>query len=192
VFQISLRQMFALVALAAVASLSLKLANDLWLTLVMTFAMMAVFAAIVIAAFDRGHRQAFAVAFALIAFGYHYIVITSSSATGQIPREYEGVSARLPSSQLLYLVWSKFQKTLWFDPMTNESFGSYDPNSPPPANPPGQMSMQLRSFPSEVHYMQIGHLWFALLLGLVGGFIAQVFYLRGGQRRSGNKSECSS
>jgi hypothetical protein len=75
-FRISLRELLVLTALAAVCLVSLKFASAGWMTWIRAAALLLVFAAVVVAVADHGPRQKFALAFALLAAGYHFIIMT--------------------------------------------------------------------------------------------------------------------
>jgi hypothetical protein len=107
VFRLSLREVFVLVALVALAIPSLKYASELWLALVAAVSIISLFVALIVAVVDRGLRQAFAIGFALIMAGYGLIVISSPT------REFDQWEGRLPTTQLLRYTYSAVDRSEW-------------------------------------------------------------------------------
>jgi hypothetical protein len=192
-FRISLRELLILVAVAALCIVSLKYASHTWSSLVTTAAMLLVFAAVIVAVANSGSRQKFALAFAILAAGYHFVVDTVggevsglSPAPGFSEPQVNPEGVLLPTSQLLQFLWLRIQFSEWLDPFTGKSLGKVVPGQPPPPVPAGPgFGPNVNSHPRYDTFMRIGHLWWALLLGYVGGRVASFVY----QRRTDSTKE---
>ncbi|MEX2316892.1 MAG: hypothetical protein WD669_07060 [Pirellulales bacterium] len=186
-FRISLRELLILTALAALCLVSLKFASAGWMIALKTGAILIVFSAIVVAVADRGPRQKFALAFAIVAAGYYFIVVTEPGTETSIASPMiAGTSGRLPTSHLLQSLHQAIAVTDWYNPFTGQGLGPYDPTRPPPgiSLPPGGpgggggIGPQVRVRPEGSTFMRIGHVWWSLLFGYVGGHFAQFLYVR--------------
>jgi hypothetical protein len=183
-FRISLRELLLLTALAAVCLISLKFASAGWMTWVRTGAILILISAIVVAVGDRGPRQKFALAFAIVVAGYHFAIMAEpGTETNSGSPALQGAAGPLPTSQLLESLYQAIAVTDWYDPFTGQVIGPYDPRQPNPPSigpPPGGggfvagIGPQLRTRPNQYPFMRIGHIWWALLFGYVGGRVAQL------------------
>ena len=174
--RISLRQLMLIVLLVAVAILSLKFASAGWQAVIGGLAMITLFAALVVAAVDRGPRQAFAIGYLLVMVSYGVIVLNgarSSGAWGSKSLEMDQWEGRLPTTLLLRYIHMAVDKSEWFD----DSTGKVVPNYSPPAGG-GFGSVRYREVPPREVFMPIGHYWWAILLGACGGIFARWVYLR--------------
>jgi hypothetical protein len=181
-FQISLRQLFILVAIAAAALVSLHHASELCQGLVGLFAMGALFTAVVVAIVDRGRRQMFAIAFATVMLGYALLVINGATyVSGQntINGELNGWNGRLPTTVLLRALHSAIARERWVDVVTAKVLDDAEvarrQTSPGPLGAP---SIETRKHPSLGVLVTTGHYWFALLFAYLGGHFARFVYLR--------------
>lgn len=188
-FRISLRELLVMVALTALAIVSLRSACDAWLTVIMTGSLLAVFIAIIAVAADRGARQAFAVAFALVSVGYFAFVTMWPPQTFAIqvgPPEYDLYQGRLPTTQLLRHVFNAISTKRWIDSSTQQEIPNFDPANPslpignlqPWQSPVFPSTANLVEFPRRENFIRIGHLWFALLFGYLGGRFARFIYVQ--------------
>lgn len=183
-FRLSLREMLVLVTLAALAIVSLKYASDLWLAVIAALTMILCFVALIIAAIDRGGRQAFAIGFSLVAIGYWGIIINGARTgpdNGRIALNFS--SGRLPTTVLLGRLYSAVREAHWFDPNTHEEVFGYRPDEtrsllPGRGGPPFAPAPYLSNVPKQQDFMPIGHCWWAILLGYVGGYFGRFVYLR--------------
>jgi hypothetical protein len=204
----SLRQLLAFVAACAVALVSLKYASQVWLTVTLGIALIALFIAIIVAAVDRGPRQAFAIGFTLIVIAYGWAVfnvpqVPSGGIDGSLRTGEFGLwTGHLPTTQLLRHVYTAVQGRTWFDSSTGKELVNFDPANPSiPVGPGGGFGGYMggggggfggggiatapatpmafyRESPTQEDFAPIGHLWWAILLGYLGGRFGQVVYAR--------------
>lgn len=188
-FRISLRELLILIAIAAVCLVSLKHASHTWLSLVVSMSILMVFAAVIVAVAECGPRQKFALTFAILSAGYYFVVVTTpgAEASGMTPgvsREPDGGAVLLPTSHLLHFVWSRTQVMEWVDPFTGKTLGKVAPGQPPPPVSAGPgFAPNLISHPPYEKFMRIGHFWWALLFGYLGGRFARSVYIRRAHER---------
>lgn len=167
-FRLSLRELLMLVALVASATASLKYASQLWLALVAGVTTVAFCAALIVAAVDRGQRQAFAMGFALTMIAYGATLMTGDRTVGfggnmhSKNIEFDPWEGRLPTTRLLRYVHIA----------VNEN------RQVPMSQPFGGATTRLVEIPPREVFMPIGHCWWALLLAYVGGRFAATVYMR--------------
>jgi hypothetical protein len=178
-FRLSLQEILILLALLAMAIGSLRYATDAWLAMVMAVALVAFLVAVVEAAVDRGSRQAFAVGFVLCMVIYTYLVAAAPlgfdvQKWARLSPEMNLDEGRLPTTLVLRQLYARVQQLRWIDPMTGQEIVGLDPNV---------MSAQAgpavrKNVPRAEVFGPIGHCWWALFLGYLGGWIARFVYLR--------------
>jgi len=173
--RVSLRELMAFVACAAVALVSLKFASDIWLAAVIGVAMALLFAALVLMAVDRGPRQAFAIGFVLVVLGYYAVLFYPPYATStrRATREF-ALDGLLPTTRVLQYVHTAVVHNRYFDANTGQEVPNYDPSNAAFAN----MSVGANELPPREYFLPIGHAWWALLFGYLGGRFAQFIYAR--------------
>jgi hypothetical protein len=202
--RISLRELFILVAVAAVAIASLKYANDQWLAIVAGVTMVVISIVFIIAIVDRGSRQAFANGFALTMVVYAAAVLTGWSASGfgqtQVKNvEFDHWEGRLATTRLLRYVYSAVDSSGYYDIASGKELAGFDPSDPANRGKIGwggggigggggfggggivggkAPSVSYLQFPPTEKFMPIGHCWWALLFGYVGGHFACYVYGR--------------
>ncbi len=121
--------------------------------------MFAFFAAVIAAIFERGPRQAFAIGFAVVVFGYAVMLVNgrqSVSAAGNV-LTYEELNGTgyLPTTVALGELYDlAFRR------------GASRTGRPSPGSPP------------QMNFVVIGHTWFALVFGYLGGCFARFTYAR--------------
>jgi hypothetical protein len=169
-FRISLRQLLIVVAIVALAIVSLKYASPFWQGLIGLAAMLAVSAAIIAAIFERGPRQSFAIGFVIVILGYALLFIA-------------GLRLQLPTSLLLSHLYLAISRSEWRNTTTGqiESEESAIRLQATPKIGVGGLSfpaVESRSYPLPEYYYPTGHYWWTLILGYVGGFLAQLIYVR--------------
>lgn len=176
-FRISLRELFVLVACCALALVSLKYASETWVALVSALAMLAIFIAIVTALVDRGPRQAFAIGFAVIVITYGWTVLNTPlpyfGPNAPPTLEFDQWSGRLPTTRLLRYVHQAVDRSEWID-INGKVIANYNPQSPAAVAP----GVSIKEIPPREQFMPIGHMWWALLFGYIGGRFAQFIYRR--------------
>jgi hypothetical protein len=152
--RISLRQLLILVAAIALAIVSLRYATPWWQAVVGLLLMVLFFAAVIAAIFERGPRQAFAIGFVVVVFGYAIMLANgrkSFSPNGNT-LTYEELhgAGYLPTTVVLGELYDVFYR---------EGGNRY-------ASPKA-------GSPSQSNFARIGHCWWALLLGYLGGSFAR-------------------
>lgn len=188
-FRISLRELLVGVACVALAIVTLTYASDAWVAFVAGLAMLAFFTAIVVAAVDRGRRQAFAIGFALVMLVYGLIVLNTPPTNPPFEgpsrtMEFDHWEGRLPTTRLLRYVHQAVDRSQWINSRTGKEIPDFDPANPSVPIWGGANSFgapAVASFvesPPRHHFMPIGHLWWGLLLGFIGGRFAQLVYAR--------------
>jgi hypothetical protein len=186
--QISLRQLLILVAVIAFAIVSVKYASPIWQGIIGLLVMIAVISATLIAIFDRGPRQVFAIGFALVAISYWLLVLGGGKIDygpgDRRNREFDIWNGRLPTTIMLRPLYERTVSTRWFNSHTNQEVSSdvvakvsaaLAANSTGPAPPLPFRDVQ---FPSSDAFSLIGHLWWTMLLGFFGGHVARFAYVR--------------
>ncbi len=181
--RLSLRELLVLVAFVALAIVSLKYASDVWLAIVLAVTMLAFFVALIVAAVDRGPRQAFAIGFALTMAGYWLIVMTGTKTVanvGSMNIEFDHMQGRLPTTRLLRYMHAAVEHGGYYDYSTGKEVPNYDPAER--ANTGGGFggatSIGYREVPGREVFMPVGHCWWGLLLGYLGGLFAGFVYRR--------------
>jgi hypothetical protein len=197
-WSVSLRELLILVALAGLACVSLKFAND-WFWIGLSTAAMLLFMAALIAAFiDRGSRQAFAIGFVLCAGMYAAAVALASAENG---REFDPYSGALPTTKLMRWPFEKlvfvefYAANMYGQPVDAKRFRSHDeatayratlavPNTPGGAGGVGFSGVSGTETPRREDFLGVAHIWWGLLLGYCGGRFAKLVYVRREQRLS--------
>jgi hypothetical protein len=173
-FRLSLRELLLLIAMVALAIVSMKYASPAWRTCVYTITMATFMWAAVIAVIDRGPRQSFAIGMVLLMVIYGVLVLNAprrQERNLELDLDY----GRLPTSRAVKYLFPPGETVEWWDRGTLQLLPNYDPKNPPPGI---QAFRQTRSTPDPPTLMAIAHCWWALLLGYLGGRFARVVYLR--------------
>ena len=178
-FRLSLQEMLILLAVVAMAIGSLRYATDAWLAMVMAVALVAFLVAVVEAAVDRGSRQAFALGFVLCMVIYTYLVAAAPlgfdvQKWARLSPEMNLHEGRLPTTFMLRQLYAKVHQDRWIDPTTGQEIVDFDPNSVFAR----AGSAVRKTVPRAEVFGPIGHCWWALVLGYLGGWIARFVYLR--------------
>jgi hypothetical protein len=189
-FRLSLRELMVIVACVALAIVSLKYASDGWLAVIAGVTMAALFVAIIVAAVDRGPRQAFAIGFALTMSVYWMIVLNGATSTSGFPSrnlEFDQWAGKLPTTRLLRYVHRVLEHGGYYDSSTGKEISDYDPAKDlnrttggggfaGASGGGGRVSYRER--PPREFFMPIGHCWWGLLLAYCGGHFARYVYGR--------------
>jgi predicted PurR-regulated permease PerM len=169
--RMSIRQLLLFVAIIAIAIVSLNFANELWMTSIIGATMLVVVGAAIVGVVDRGPRQAYAAGFAITAVLY---LLFLGALFG---REFEQLYGKLPTTWSLTRLHKAINRNVYFD-----NIGRVIPNYVPADNSAGYgvggFAIQTREIPQSGHFMPIGHCWWAILLGCIGGLFARFIYAR--------------
>ncbi len=187
--RLSLRELLGMVACVALAIVSLRYASEGWLAIVAAVTMAAFFVSIIVAAVDRGPRQAFAIGFALTLGVYWPIVLKGAQSGGGngFPSknlEFDQWEGKLPTTRLLRYVHMAVDHGGYYDFSTGKKIPDYDPAQD--SNPNlggggfggGTSRVSYREAPPREIFMPIGHCWWGLLLAYCGGHFARFVYGR--------------
>jgi hypothetical protein len=171
-FRITLRELLTLTAAIALAIVSLRSGSEFWQGVIGLFALFAMGAAIIAAVFERGHRRVFAIGAAIVMVGYGVLVALTRD-------QLYDVDADMPTTVLLQSMHPIFQHGGW----VFTSGGDVPPDASVLSNADGSNSVSGRLVyyeerPNPQGYMPIGHYWFLLLFGYIGGRFAQFIYIR--------------
>jgi hypothetical protein len=103
------------------------------------------------------------------------LVAIVAIATVSFGREFEQPYGKLPTTWSLARLHKAINRNVYFD-----NIGRVIPNYVPPDNIGfgGGGSIQTREVPYSGVFMPIGHCWWAILLGCIGGVIARLIYAR--------------
>jgi hypothetical protein len=182
--RMSLRGLLAFVTCVALVIVSLKYASPVWQAVVGFALIVAIGAAVISSIFDRGPRQAFALGFCLATFGYGILLLSTPKTTDiySIKRsvEFSQVQGQLPTTLLLYRIYRSVQGGVYVEHETGKAHPSTTPlitdsagNQTIGGKPVGFMPI-----PDSEDFMHVGHYWWALLFGYLGGSFAQFVYER--------------
>lgn len=173
-FRLSLRELLVLIALAATAIVSLQFASAGWVTVVAGIILAAFAMAVIVALVDRHARQAFAIGFAtsMVVYGVVLAGLCFNSAWASL--EFNPDAGMLPTTRLLKVAYAAVVKTRWVDFRTGQEVPDYDQQNPGP----NAQYISLDERPVRYTFMLIGHCWWALVLGYLGGWFGRFVYLR--------------
>jgi predicted PurR-regulated permease PerM len=181
-FRLSLRELFLLLACCAFALVSLKYASETWLAVTLGMGMLVFFWAIVVAAIDRGSRQAFATAFVLVMSMYVVIVLNTPSPvfnqSQPASMEFDQWDGRLPTTRLMRYVHQLLDRSEWIDGSTGEVVAQPTTSQINAAGTGMSPSVAYREIPPREQFMPVAHMWWGMLLGYIGGKFAQFVYAR--------------
>jgi hypothetical protein len=157
--RMSLRDLLLLVAVVAVAIVSLKFASSLLSGIVGLIVLAAYMGSIIAAVIARGRTQAFAIGMAL-AITMYAALIMIGGWPGRGNWNYElGLDlGQLPTSTVLH----------WFFELIGERKQSTLPDG----------TTNWFEIPDGRTFMRSGHYWWALLFGYAGGRFAKFLYLQ--------------
>ena len=178
-FQFSLRAVLIVVALIALAIVSLQFASPGWQTAVSGVTFVVFWAAAIAAIVDRGPRQVFAIGI-VVSMAIYGLVLFALPREGapnwQYHTEFNPDTGRLPTTRLLAPIYHAIVEVSWYNMTTGRKVAGPGPlavgDTPPAAN------VTLSESPDRNTFMAIGHLWWAIVLGLFGGWFGRFVYLR--------------
>jgi hypothetical protein len=182
--------MLILVAAIALAIVSLKYASSGWMAVVGLLTMVAALAAVLAAIFDRAART-FAIGFSVAVLAYAILILTGGTVEESgisTYREFYMSQARLPTSLLLRYVHKPFEHYTYVrwgteevlpDDVATKMLNDWQTNVGAATTGIGIPPVVSQQRPLAEYFMPIGHYWWALLLGYLGGCLAQHFARRG-------------
>ena len=182
-FQISLRQLFILVATIALAIVSLKYASEILLSLGAMAGAIVFVAAAIVAVVGRGPRQAFAIGFVAATVGYGLLIVSGGTRNSSLGLRYIELdimyNVKLPTTRLLSFAHKQLKQELVLDAQGNSITAQQrDLNNAADWKAGRLPSSQNAERPPSESFTRIGQLWFALLFGYLGGLFARFVYLR--------------
>lgn len=169
----------AFVALVALAIVSLRFASSVWQTIISSMTFVIFWAAAIAAIVDRGPRQLFAIGLVTSMGAYGALLFAfprQGAANWRYHTEFNPDTGSLPTTQLLALIYRAVVDISWYDMTTGKTIAGYDPARQSAA--PSAANITLTEWPSRYTFMAIGHCWWAILLGIVGGWFAQWLHRR--------------
>jgi hypothetical protein len=166
--RVSLWELFLVLGLVAVGCASLKYAGEVWWIVLSSVMLAGFLAAAVAAVVGRGAMQARAIGFVLCVAIYLLLVFWSApfNDDGTTSREFDPATAHLPTTRLLLPLHAALSTQIWIDASTGRPMPNFDPHS--------GIGLNVHSVDSvnRVHFMAIGHLLWAFLLGYLGSRLA--------------------
>jgi hypothetical protein len=159
-----------LVALVALAIVSLSCASAWWEAAVLSLALVIFFANAIVALVDRGPRQAFAIGMVVVMAGY----------TG-VKWFDPGVKFRhlgVPTNSLLIQLQSGIARVAYYDSRSGERLVGFVPPANSGGTAPSVPTYYQDTIPLLEHVLPVGQMWFAILFGYLGGWFAAYVYRR--------------
>ena len=177
VLRMSLRQLLFLIALVALAIVSLCYASAWWEAVILGIALLIFFANAIVALVDRGPRQAFAIGMVVVMAGYTCVKWVDP-----------GVKFRhlgLPTNAVLIQLQAAVARIAYFDSQSGRQLVGFVLPGNSGGPPPNAPAFYQDTLPLLEHILTVGHTWFALLFGFMGGLFAKFVYRRRHALRSG-------
>ena len=172
-FRFSLRELLLLLAFFAIGCAALRYAGGLWLIGLSSSVLLLFMIAAVLAAVDRGHRQAQAIGFALCMAIYAILFwSTPVPMNVEVNPELDPYTGRLPTSKALFPLFEAIVKRSYHDMMTGKEVAA------PTPGPGFGGAFSVRETPDRGQFMATGHLLWTLLLGYLGSRVALWAYAR--------------
>ena len=178
-FQLSLRSLLVFMALCALAIVSLRFASPGWQTAVSSITFVMFWAAAIAAIIDRGPRQVMAIGIAVSMAAYGLVLIAlprGGNANRQYHTEFNPDSGRLPTTRVLAPIYRSIVEVTWYNMTTGQPVANQDPASQ--ARRAGAANVTMSESPNRNTFMTIGHCWWAIVLGICGGWFGRFVYLR--------------
>jgi hypothetical protein len=182
--RMSLRGLFAFVTCLALMIVSLKYASQLWQAFVGFALIVAIGAAAIVLIFDRGPRQVFAIGFCVAALGYGGLLATAHKTKDNYGVlqgvEYSSGEGKLPTTMFLYRVYRSVARGEYVEQDTGKT---HPATTALMTDAAGNQTISgkvvgFRPIPDSDDFMHVGHYWWVLLFGYVGGSFAQFVYDR--------------
>jgi len=177
-FRFSIRLLLAAVAASAAALATLINATEAVLAAVAGGVFLLFLLAALAAVFRRGASGAFAGGFLLSGLAYLALVFV-------LPADRQSFLAHLPTSRSIDLL----HKTVSKAPASEAEMQRWGLPAEIVGTTAGAWFM-MQPFPQEKHFHPLGHLYWSLLFGLLGGVLARRFHdLRTGERNAPPRAE---
>jgi hypothetical protein len=167
----SLREVLLVLAFVALGCAALKYAGGLWLSVLSAGVLLLFMGAAVVAAVDRGHRQAKALGFALCMAIYGILFWSAPATSPNQNPELDPHAGSLPTSKALAPLFSAIVKRSYHDLTTGQEVA-------PPAPPHFVFSGYVQETPDRGQFMATGHLLWTVLLGYFGSRLGLWAYTR--------------
>jgi hypothetical protein len=169
----TLRQLFVLVTVFAVFCAALMFAG-VWAAVFFGIGLVAIVCMAIIAFVDRGSRQAYAIGFTLAAIIYTATVLVAQAGFGG---ELDPYSGYLPTTKLLTPLFTLINQGTWIDLSTGKEIPNY---VQPKVSAGGGMggAVGLRDSLDRRSFMMVGHVFWGLLFGFIGGYFGRLTYAR--------------
>jgi hypothetical protein len=172
--RMSLRELFAILAACAVGSAALRNVNHHWVTGATVVVLLTFLAMTIESLVARGPRQARAIGVltAMVLYGWLFDAGEYVATGGAVHRELDPDRGVLPTSQLLGIAYRSTVQFWHVDRVTGEPTVKAAWNGYQTA-PKGMIGL-----PPADDFMVVGHCWWAIALGYVGGLYARFVYGR--------------
>jgi hypothetical protein len=174
--RMSLRELLGLVGLATLMVASLRYASYGWNMFVSAIVAIVFYVAGVFGIAKRGPQQAFALSMMFHMGCYAALLVNPIIEHWRYPS----------TTRLLRYLHSSIVDVRFLDVGTGQEISKERANEIAIQN-----RVRLSVIPSEGYFMQIGHCWFALLFGYLGGRLVQFIYVRHGSDREQLAAESS-
>jgi hypothetical protein len=176
--RISLRSLLVLVTAIAVGIASFRHASDGWQTTLVSVAIVLFFFAAIMSLVAQGSRRAAALGCtgAMAAYGLALFLSAPWGSPIAENREFNPSTGRLPTSLLLRSLYERVADVGWVDIRTGKQAAEFSASAA--VNAGDSATITTGEIPDREIFMVIGHCWWALALGCVGGVAARQFYQR--------------
>ena len=162
-FRLSLRELFFVVAILAMAIVSLLYASTVWQIVLGLLVLVVFIGALVGAIVDRGRPQAFAIGVVAAIAVYQAALMYAGLGRNSNMEFVTGrASSRLPTTTLLRSLFEVVVERT--ERLGQGAFAG--------------TVVDTTEIPHGSAFMSVGHCWWALLLGYASGHFAQFLYLR--------------
>jgi hypothetical protein len=174
--RLSLRSLLVLVAACAVAIASFRHASDGWRTTMVSLAIVVFLLTAVMSLVDRGPRRVTALGCAVAMAAYGLALLLSAPLGSSIAknREFNPSTGQLPTSLLLRPLYERAADVGWVDVRTGKQAGEFSASAAVSAG--DSATITTGEIPDRETFMVIGHSWWALALGCIGGLGARHLY----------------
>jgi hypothetical protein len=176
--RLSLQSLLVLVAACAVAIASFRHASDGWQTMMVSVALIVFLLTAITSLVANGPRRATALGVTISMAAYGLALFLSAPLGSAIAenREFNPSTGRLPTSILLRSLYERAADVGWVDVRTGKQADEFSSNAS--VNAGDSATITTGEIPDRETFMVIGHSWWALALGCIGGLCARRYYQR--------------